>query len=441
MNRLRASVARPRSSGRAARRPADEADDRSRESDGLDRADFSDLQQAAGNRAVAGLVASPAARATIEASRSTPPNLQRAAMILAIQRLCLEDEAPPGSDGAAGTGRPPPGPAAAGVGEGERIGEGEGALEGQEPGTGPDVSSKPMLRRGSRGPSVVELQTRLNEKGTDPALDPDGIFGRLTQAAVIAFQTANALVPDGIVGILTWGALLAGGPDIPPVDPLADLPVEVLGHGASEAAVAAARQAAVELFGDLTDPSRAQLRTTQVALDVIPHDQQLTDLPEYAHLKGTHTFDDRLWDNVRGIQTTIAGVHRFAIAEEDLVSIPGKAASYGDGFLAAHEGGHALQASSLTAAQLATLVSLHTTRLAASGPITQTTPPGTATGMWLNPAWYSAANKEEYFGNSVAAYLEHPYSNGDEDRAQYSRAWLEANDPGMLALLRTIYQH
>jgi hypothetical protein len=412
----------------------------------LRRLDLASLQRSAGNRAVAGLVAGRSA-AGMAPANGTPANgtaangtaagqhgLRARALMLAIQRLCIEDEAPPG--GAPG-----------GAVTGERIGEGEGALEGQTgpaaaPGTAPDVSTKPTLRRGSRGPSVIELQGRLNDRNVaDPALDPDGIFGRLTKDAVITFQTDQGLVPDGIVGPLTWGALLSGGGETPPVDPLQGLPVQVLGHGASEAAVAAARQAAVELFGDLTVPSRAQLMTQQVALDVIPHDKQLTDLPEYAHLKGTNTFDGRLWDTVRGIQTTIAGVHRFAIAEDDLISVPGTAASYGDGFLAAHEGGHALQASGLTPAQISTLTALHTARLAASGPLTPTTPPGAATAMWLNPAWYSAANKEEYFGNSVAAYLGHPYTNGDADRAQYTQTWLAANDPGMLSLLRTVFAH
>jgi hypothetical protein len=402
----------------------------------LGHPDLRHLQRTAGNRAVASLVGA-------------------SARALVIQRSCIEEDPPPGSEGEGGVvdlGEMP-GMVILGSVEGEelapseRIGEGMGALEGQpQPGAAGSAAGgstgRPTLRRGSRGPAVVDLQSRLNDQGAAPALEADGIFGRLTKAAVIAFQDEHGLEPDGIVGPLTWGALTAGRPDVPPdVDPLANLPVQVLGHGASEGAVAAARQAAVELFGDLTNPSKARLLTTSVALDVIPHDKQLTDLPEYAHLKGTQTFDGRLWDNVRGIQSDIGGVHRFAIAEEDLVSVPGKPAGYGTGFLAAHEGGHALQASSFTAAQLATLQQLYTARLAASGPITPTTPANAATAMWLNPAWYSAANKEEYFGNSAAAYLGHPYTNGDDDRAMYTRAWLAANDPGMLALLQSVLQH
>ena len=72
--------------------------------------------------------------------------------------------------------------------------------------------------------------------------------------------------------------------------------------------------------------------------------------------------------------------------------------------------------------------------------MSSTTPAGVATAMWLNPAWYSAANKEEYFANSVAAYHGHPYTNGDADVAMYTRTWLETNDQPMFQLLQAVYQ-
>jgi hypothetical protein len=63
------------------------------------------------------------------------------------------------------------------------------------------------LQRGSEGPAVAQLQQRLNEEGADPALEVDGVFGPLTEAAVKVFQTAHGLEPDGIVGPLTRAAL------------------------------------------------------------------------------------------------------------------------------------------------------------------------------------------------------------------------------------------
>ena len=64
----------------------------------------------------------------------------------------------------------------------------------------------PTLRMGSRGASVVELQTLLRNAGFNPGAI-DGIFGNMTHSAVIAFQRGHGLVQDGIVGVMTWTAL------------------------------------------------------------------------------------------------------------------------------------------------------------------------------------------------------------------------------------------
>lgn len=63
----------------------------------------------------------------------------------------------------------------------------------------------PMLKKGSRGKSVKQLQHALNEKGY--CLIADGIFGSKTLEAVKAFQAANGLAVDGIVGKKTWDKL------------------------------------------------------------------------------------------------------------------------------------------------------------------------------------------------------------------------------------------
>ncbi len=58
---------------------------------------------------------------------------------------------------------------------------------------------EPVLRTGSRGQEVKDLQSRLKALGyyTD---EIDGQFGAMTKTAVIEFQKANGLDADGMAG-------------------------------------------------------------------------------------------------------------------------------------------------------------------------------------------------------------------------------------------------
>jgi putative chitinase len=58
-----------------------------------------------------------------------------------------------------------------------------------------------LLKVGSRGDEVKKVQEALGQ-------DADGIFGKLTEAAVIAWQGNNNLTPDGIVGPKTYAAMV-----------------------------------------------------------------------------------------------------------------------------------------------------------------------------------------------------------------------------------------
>ena len=57
-----------------------------------------------------------------------------------------------------------------------------------------------LLKKGSRGPDVKDLQEALG-------LVADGIFGSGTEAAVKEFQKENDLTVDGLVGRGTWEML------------------------------------------------------------------------------------------------------------------------------------------------------------------------------------------------------------------------------------------
>ncbi|GAB1264057.1 hypothetical protein NBRC116493_09080 [Aurantivibrio infirmus] len=64
-----------------------------------------------------------------------------------------------------------------------------------------------VLRRGSFGDAVEELQDLLSKKGFAISIDSD--FGAATEFAVTLFQFKNGLKADGIVGRKTWKQLRA----------------------------------------------------------------------------------------------------------------------------------------------------------------------------------------------------------------------------------------
>ena len=63
--------------------------------------------------------------------------------------------------------------------------------------------AEPILRPGSSGQAVRELQQALKGLGYDPG-SVDGQFGGRTEAAVKAFQKAQGIAVDGVVGDVTW---------------------------------------------------------------------------------------------------------------------------------------------------------------------------------------------------------------------------------------------
>ena len=66
------------------------------------------------------------------------------------------------------------------------------------------TSTASVLKTGSRGAAVTELQKNLTKLGYDTK-GTDGIFGNNTKNAVLSFQRAHNLTADGIVGAGTPG--------------------------------------------------------------------------------------------------------------------------------------------------------------------------------------------------------------------------------------------
>jgi peptidoglycan hydrolase-like protein with peptidoglycan-binding domain len=83
--------------------------------------------------------------------------------------------------------------------------------------------NKPVLKEGSKGDAVKELQKLLFDKGYYNSCEKqadksviDGTFGQSTTLAVKSFQNRVFLLADGIVGDRTWRALFKDAPvDMP----------------------------------------------------------------------------------------------------------------------------------------------------------------------------------------------------------------------------------
>ncbi|NJP12504.1 MAG: peptidoglycan-binding protein [Leptolyngbyaceae cyanobacterium RU_5_1] len=68
--------------------------------------------------------------------------------------------------------------------------------------------SNPLLRLGSQGASVKELQELLNAQlSARRRISTDGIFGTQTETAVKTTQYRFFLAQDGVVGAKTWHVL------------------------------------------------------------------------------------------------------------------------------------------------------------------------------------------------------------------------------------------
>ncbi len=82
-----------------------------------------------------------------------------------------------------------------------------------------------LLRNGSKGAAVAELQANLNRYGA--GLRADGVFGAATDAAVRRFQDDHGLEVDGLAGPDTMAALACGADEStlcrPPAPELPDV--------------------------------------------------------------------------------------------------------------------------------------------------------------------------------------------------------------------------
>jgi peptidoglycan hydrolase-like protein with peptidoglycan-binding domain len=112
-----------------------------------------------------------------------------------------------------------------------------------------------LLKKGSKGPKVVELQNMLNAAGSQPRLVADGDFGNNTLKSVKYFQArhkdqnGSPLTVDGEVGDRTWGALVKANGGTPPPPPKPEQGGSV-GQRICRIALGEASKGVVEVGGD-----------------------------------------------------------------------------------------------------------------------------------------------------------------------------------------------
>lgn len=228
--------------------------------------------------------------------------------------------------------------------------------------------------------------------------------------------------PVPLIPLPDWLAELAASASAAPAaGPREHLGVKIVGDGVDPAALAACEAFITQLIGN-NQAAQDALKAANVAIVVIPHDKKMTDLPQFASLAGTTTFDGRPWENVRGSGGMIApdGTFALAVGEENLITTTGTPDTYPAGYsVGMHEFAHTLHDKGLTDDQKTKIDELFAARTAAGGPWTEA---------------YGSSNEHEYFAQATNAYF--GTNNGI---GQNGRDWLETNDPEMCAFLDALY--
>lgn len=197
------------------------------------------------------------------------------------------------------------------------------------------------------------------------------------------------------------------------------LGVIILGRGVSPSALDSCEQFVVATLSNRKD-IQARLKKEQAALVIIPRDKRMTDVSEFASLKGVQTFDGRMWDDVRGSggMRVPSGLLAIGVPEENLVDAGTD--TYADGYsVGLHELAHAIHMKGLSDQEREQVTALYEARKKAGGPWTED---------------YGASNEWEYIAQATNCFFgvnDGIGNNGPE--------WLEKNDKPMFTFLVSVY--
>jgi hypothetical protein len=178
-----------------------------------------------------------------------------------------------------------------------------------------------------------------------------------------------------------------------------------------------------------------RLAAARATIVIIPARKPMTDLPQFASLRGQKTpacpgdkTCRRDWSTVRGSGGMQAPDGSFAIgvAEENLIATPGVKNKYVLGYVGMHELAHTIESKGMNAQQQAQLSQLYQQQR------TQDARDFTDE--------YAATNMHEYFANSTNAFFgTNAYSNPKAPKKGNGAAWLAERDPDMYAFLVSMY--
>lgn len=220
-----------------------------------------------------------------------------------------------------------------------------------------------------------------------------------------------------------------------PAGPTVPIPHSVWLYEPDASALPEAKFRVGYVLDQVLPANRQRMVDVDVRVHIIPQDQDLTDLPLWAGLRGLllpdtnphdSYYESRGYDHVRGLGPgRCSGPLDIAVGEELVVALTqGRYASPSAaelGWTLVHEVGHAV-ACSLTDDQRAQLAAAYT---AARGrPLSEV--------VGQVPA-YTVGDQQEYFAEGVVAWFE----AGPNET--YLRSWLAAHDPALHQLMSGIF--
>jgi hypothetical protein len=236
--------------------------------------------------------------------------------------------------------------------------------------------------------------------------------------------------------------LIAAGVGLPPPPwaaagrPVGPVPRSIWLYEADPAPLPLLDALVGEVLDNIRPANRLAMADAEVRIHVIPHNGHLTDLPEWADLKGQNLPDPNLsdsmpewrnYDDLRalGPATCVSGPLDLAIAVEQIVAVPNDPFPQpepGDlGKNLVHEMGHAIECGLLPAQQDA---------LNADYAAAQQRPLDDVVGDLPS---YTAGTVHEYFAEGVVAWFEAAQG------PSYRRAWLAQHDPALRDLLADVF--